>query len=29
MYKLCRQKGIEFETCPPYVHELNVTAEIQ
>ena len=27
MYKLCRQKGIELETCPPYVHELNGTAE--
>ena len=27
MYKLCRQKGIELGTCPPYVHELNGTAE--
>ena len=27
IYKLCRQKGIELETCPPYVHELNSTAE--
>ena len=27
MYRLLRAKGIELETCPPYVHELNGTAE--
>ena len=27
MYKLFRDKGIECETCSPYVHELNGTAE--
>ena len=26
-YKLCRHKGIELDTYPPYVHELNGTAE--
>ena len=27
MYRLFREKGIELEPCPPYVHELNGTAE--
>ena len=27
VYRLFREKGIELETCPPYVHELNGTAE--
>ena len=27
MYKLIREKGILLEPCPPYVHELNGTAE--
>ena len=27
MYRLFRKKGIELEPCPPYVHELNGTAE--
>ena len=27
MYRLFREKGIECEACPPYVHELNGTAE--
>ena len=27
MYRLLRAKGIELETCPLYVHELNSTAE--
>lgn len=27
MYKLISEKGISVEACPPYVHELNGTAE--
>lgn len=27
MYNLAKEKGIWIETCPPYVHELNGTAE--
>ena len=27
MYRLFREKGIECEPCPPYVHKLNGTAE--
>jgi len=28
IYKLVREKGIQINACPPYVHELNGTAEV-